>query len=160
MKELLSLYKHWKGQAPLKVETLPKAGSNRQYVRIYANNNESVIGVIGPSTHENHCFVYLARHFSEAGMPMPHIYAVSDDETCYIQQDLGHESLYDALANARKNGYNYGQEEVALLEKTLRMLAHVQVEGGKGIDYEQCLPPIRFDHQAAMFDLNYFKYSF
>ena len=27
MKELLSLYKHWKGQAPLKVETLPKAGA-------------------------------------------------------------------------------------------------------------------------------------
>lgn len=122
MKELLSLYKHWKGQAPLKVETLPKAGSNRQYVRIYANNNESVIGVIGPSTHENHCFVYLARHFSEAGMPMPHIYAVSDDETCYIQQDLGHESLYDALANARKTDIIMAKKKLHCLKRPCECL--------------------------------------
>lgn len=91
---------------------------------------------------------------------MPHIYAVSDDETCYIQQDLGHESLYDALANARKNGYNYGQEEVALLEKTLRMLAHVQIERERALTTSNACLRYAFHHQAAMFDLNYFKYSF
>lgn len=160
MKEILLLYKEWKGHAPLKVETLPKAGSNRQYVRMYDSNNDSVIGVIGPSISENKCFVYLAQHFTAQGLPMPHIYAVNKDYTCYLQQDLGHNALYDKLAVARKNNYTYGENERTLLEHTIRSLAHVQIEGAKNLDFNQCLPPIRFNQQAAMFDLNYFKYSF
>lgn len=160
MKNLLNLYKKWKGEAPLKVETLPKAGSNRQYVRMQANDGTTAIGVIGPSTDENRCFVYLAQHFTAKHLPMPNIYAMSDDGQCYIQQDLGHVALYDALAKARANNYTYGEAEQTLLEKTIRSLAHVQIEGAKDLDFERCIPPICFDHQAAMFDLNYFKYSF
>lgn len=160
MDNLLSLYKQWCGRAPQKAETLAKAGSNRQYVRLYDGRGGSVIGVIGPSRSENHCFVYLANHFTALGLPMPHILAVSDDEQCYLQDDLGHRSLYDALADARAAGYEYGEKHRQLLERTIRQLAHVQVTGAQGLDFDQCLPPVRFDSQAAMFDLNYFKYSF
>ena len=109
MQLLLQLYKQWQGCAPLKVERLPKAGSNRQYVRIFAPDGSSVIGVIGPSVSENHCFVYLASQFASKGLPMPRIYAFSDDETCYLQQDLGQVSLYDMLATARNNHFAYGK---------------------------------------------------
>ncbi len=160
MKNLLALYKEWKGKAPFKVETLPQAGSNRQYVRMYANAEQSVIGVIGTSVRENECFIYLAKHFCEKGLPMPEIYAVSKDASCYLQQDLGNQSLYEALSTARKNEFNYSEQDKALLVKTIRLLAHIQVVGTEGLDYKQCLSPIQFDHQAAMFDLNYFKYSF
>ena len=160
MKELLALYKQYKGTAPLKVETLPKAGSNRQYVRMQSEDGTSLIGVIGPSTAENHCFVYLANHFTEKGLNMPNILAVSNDEHCYLQDDLGSRSLYEALGSARKNNYTYDKDERQLLSKTIKMLAHVQVDGSKDLDYHQCLSPILFDAQAAMFDLNYFKYSF
>lgn len=160
MDNLLSLYKEWSGHAPLRTEPLPKAGSNRQYVRIFAPDGSSVIGVIGPSVSENHCFVYLASQFASKGLPMPRIYAFSDDETCYLQQDLGQVSLYDMLATARNNHFDYGKGETALLARTIRLLAHVQVKGAEGLDFLQCLEPIRFDAQAAMFDLNYFKYSF
>lgn len=160
MENLLALYKRHYGHAPQKVETLAKAGSNRQYVRLYADARHSVIGVIGPSREENRCFVYLANHFTDLGLPMPCIYAVSTDNSCYIQQDLGRYSLYDALAGARKRGYAYGPEEKVLLARTIRMLAHIQVCGARGLDFAKCLPPVKFDTQAAMFDLNYFKYSF
>lgn len=160
MKQLLSLYKEWKGQTSPKVETLPKAGSNRQYVRMFNDDGTSVIGVIGPSVVENKCFIYLAKHFTSKGLPMPQIYAVSNDYGCYIQQDLGHTALYDALAPARKNNYTYNEEDKKLLRETICALAHVQIEGAEGLDFSACIPPIRFDHQAAMFDLNYFKYSF
>lgn len=160
MKQLLTLYKEWKGTAPLKAESLAQAGSNRQYVRLTDPQGHTAIGVIGPSTSENRCFIYLANHFTEKGLPMPHIYAVSADYKCYIQEDLGQHSLYDALAEARKNGYQYGIDETRLLTRTIQQLAHVQVDGVNGLDFTQCIPPIRFDHQAAMFDLNYFKYSF
>lgn len=160
MEQLLTLYKEWKGTAPLKAESLAQAGSNRQYVRLTDQQGHTTIGVIGLSTDENRCFIYLANHFTAQGLPMPHIYAVSTDQSRYIQEDLGQLSLYDALGSARKKGYQYGETETQLLTHTIRQLAHVQVEGAKCLDFNQCLPPIRFDHQAAMFDLNYFKYSF
>lgn len=160
MKALLALYKEWRGKAPLKVETLAKAGSNRQYVRMLADDGSTVIGVIGPSIAENRCFIYLAQHFTHKGLPMPKIFAVNADYSRYIQQDLGQQALYDALADARKNNFCYEEKEKALLAATLQQLAHIQVEGAQNLDFAQCLPPIRFDQQAAMFDLNYFKYSF
>ena len=160
MKRLLTLYKEWCGKAPLKAETLAKAGSNRQYVRLYQDDGTSVIGVIGPSVPENHCFVYLASHFAAKGLPMPRIYAFSDDEGCYLQQDLGRLSLYDALSPARRNNYTYDEAAVQLLARTIRLLPHIQVRGAEGLDFSQCLEPVRFDQRAAMFDLNYFKYSF
>lgn len=160
MQELLTLYKEWKGTAPLKVETLAKAGSNRQYVRLTDPQGTTSIGVIGPSVPENRCFIYLANHFTQKGLPMPHIYAVSADGSRYIQEDLGQLSLYEALAPARKHDYQYGEHEKRLLTETIQQLAHVQVIGAEGLDFDQCISPIRFDHQAAMFDLNYFKYSF
>ena len=160
MENLLALYKEWSGAAPLKAETLPKAGSNRRYVRLHGRCGKTVIGVVGTSVSENHSFVYLASHFTSKGLPMPRILAINDDETCYLQEDLGRISLYDALAPARQNDYHYGEAETALLARTLRLLPHIQVRGSEGLDYSQCLPPVRFDAQAAMFDLNYFKYSF
>ena len=160
MKALLALYKEWKGTAPLKVETLAKAGSNRQYVRMLAEDGSTVIGVIGPSIAENRCFVYLAKHFTDKNLPMPQIYAVNADCSRYIQEDLGQQALYDALANARKHDFCYEEKDKALLEETLRQLAHIQVEGAMNLDFAQCITPICFDQQAAMFDLNYFKYSF
>lgn len=160
MQQLIKLYQQWQGASPLKVETLPKAGSNREYVRLYGAKGASYIGVIGPSVAENECFVYLAAHFSSKGLPTPRVFAVSDDDTRYIQEDLGAQSLYEALAPARKNGFAYTPSDRRLLARTIRSLAHVQVEGAQGLDYDKCLTPVRFDHRAAMFDLNYFKYSF
>lgn len=162
MKQLLALYKQRFGQSPLKIETQPKAGSNRQYVRMYGNEFTlpSVIGVIGPSTDENKCFVYLSEHFRNRHLPMPEIYAVNEEYSRYIQEDLGCCSLYQALDQARKNNYTYGEKDIRLLTRTIRLLAHIQVEGAEGLDFGRCLSPTRFDHRAAMFDLNYFKYSF
>lgn len=160
MNELISLYEKWCGTTPHKIEKLPKAGSNRQYIRIYNSDNQSVIGVLGPSTLENECFVYLAKHFTSQGLPMPQIYAFNEERTAYIQQDLGNDSLYNALEPARKNGYVYEQKEKTLLTKVIRKLAHIQIEGAEKLDFNKCISPIRFDKRAAMFDLNYFKYSF
>ena len=160
MQQLAKLYNDWCGHHPAKVEALAKAGSNRQYYRLVASDGSTVIGVTGPSTAENHSFIYLANHFAAKGLPVPRVLAVDEAETCYLQDDLGNCPLYAALAPARSDGYNYTEEHRRLLSTTIRQLAHVQVEGGEGIDYGQCLPPLRFNRRAAMFDLNYFKYSF
>ena len=160
MKKLIELYTQCFGMAPTKAVSLPKAGSNRHYVRLFDEKGQSVIGVDGPDVEENHCFVYLASHFSKRNLPVPKIFAMNDSETCYLQQDLGVTSLYEKLAPARKNNFSYGKAERTMLSKTIRALAHVQVEGSEELDYARCLEPRKFDSRAVMFDLNYFKYCF
>lgn len=160
MQQLLLLYKKTFGRAPKTIEQLPKAGSNREYVRLTDAEGASVIGVIGPDKKENACFVYLSRHFSAKQLPVPQILATDEEGMRYLQTDLGHTSLYQALSNGRKNGGAYDDEEVALIRRTMRALAHLQVNGAEGLDFEECIPPTHFDEQAVMFDLNYFKYCF
>lgn len=161
MQQLIQLYKTTFGLAPSKVETLPKAGSNRQYVRLTGlPPSPTVIGVVGTDIAENHAFVYVARHFAEKGLPVPAIYAVSDDESRYLQQDLGCRALYTAVAHGREHGGEYNDDEIALLRRTIRLLPHVQIEGAEGLDYDQLLQPRIFDRRAALFDLHYFKYCF
>lgn len=166
MQQLILLYKETFGVAPVKVETLPKAGSNRQYVRMTADTEAkascpaSVIGVIGTDVAENHAFVYLALHFAEHHLPVPEIYAVSEDQSRYLQQDLGNRSLYAAVAHGRDGGGEYNEDEIQLLHRTVRLLPHVQIEGAEGLNFNELLEPIEFNRRAALFDLHYFKYCF
>ena len=159
MDTLLQLYKDTFGYAPASIQQLDKAGSNRTYIRFTAPDGTTCIGVIGFSQTENDAFIYLTSHFHRLGLNVPELIAVSDAGCCYLQTDLGTQSLYQALSKGRTSG-NYSQEERALLAKTLRALAHLQVKGATDLDFSQLIPPVRFDKMAATFDLNYFKYCF
>ena len=159
MRQLESLYSDHFEQTPRHSIPIPKAGSNRQYYRLADNAGNSVIGVVGTDINENRSFIHLCRHFESEGLPVPHIIGVTDDGLRYLQTDLGTTSLYDALSGGRKSGY-YSKEDTVLIANTMRQLAHLQVRGGRHLDFNHCLPPIEFDTQAALFDLHYFKYCF
>lgn len=160
MQRLTDLYRQLTGQTPLCVEPLPKAGSNRHYVRFTANDSTSIIGVVNANTEENRCFIYLSRHFAEKGMPVPAVLAETDDASRYLITDLGRTALYDALRRGREAGGDYSETERNHIRATMRLLPHLQVCGAEGLDERQLLAPRRFDSRAAMFDLNYFKYCF
>ena len=157
---LLSLYESWAGQEPCQIEQLAGAGSNRVYYRLIDGHGRSVIGVVGTSKEENHAFIYLSRHFGSKNLPVPGIIAASSDESCYLLDDLGSTSLYDAIAKGRKQGGCYDEHEVELLERTIRQLPRFQFIGHEGLDYNQCYPQPNFDRKNVFFDLNYFKYCF
>ena len=120
MEKLLALYKRWRGSEPAGVEKLEGAGSNRAYYRLTDEDGEPVIGVIGTSRDENHAFVYLARHFEKRRLPVPHVLAVSEDETRYLQTDLGERSLFEAVRGGREAGGRYNLAEQELLRRTIR----------------------------------------
>ena len=101
----------------------------------------------------------MADHFRQKGLPVPEIYAYSADAMCYLQQDLGDVMLFDRLKHARET-QSYSQEEISLLEKTMRMLAHVQVKGAEQFDTSYCYPIPTFNKRSILWDLNYFKYDF
>lgn len=159
METLSELFNTRFGTSPDVMEPMAGAGSNRKYYRLNGGGL-SAVGVCGTSAEENRAFIYLSRHFRKHKLPMPEIFAVSADAMRYLQEDFGGHSLYDALAPARARSYEYDAADAALIERTLRGLAHVQVEGARDIDESSLLSPRRMDTRAAMFDLNYFKYMF
>ena len=127
---------------------LKQQGSNRIYTRETDENGRSVIRVVGTNRDENRAFIYMARHFHALGLPVPELYGVSEDEMSYTQEDLGDTILFDHL------------DDYTLLERTMRALAHVQVEGAKDFDWSVCFPVPAFDERSIRWDLNYFKYCF
>ena len=127
---------------------IQKQGSNRVYTRETDENGRSIIRVTGTNRDENRAFIYMARHFHALGLPVPELYWVSEDEMSYTQEDLGDTILFDHL------------DDTALLERTIRGLAHIQVEGARDFDWSVCFPVPAFDERSIRWDLNYFKYCF
>ena len=160
MNRLTTLYHSHTGHEPASCVALAGAGSNRQYYRLTGPDGQTMIGVIGTSLDENKAFCYLSRHFAARQLPVPQVYAQSEDGLCYLQQDLGGRSLYDALSKGREAGGQYSEEERALLCRTIRELPRLQVLGAEGLDFSQCYPQPRMDTTNVLFDLNYFKYCF
>lgn len=160
MLQIEELYLQWKGEAPARTEQLPGAGSNRVYYRLSGADGSTVVGCVGTSAEENHAFIVLARHFCRQGLPVPEVLAVSSDETCYLQQDLGSTALFDALRQGRESGGKYCEQEISLLVQTIRLLPQIQVKGAQELDFSVCYPQPEFDTTGVMFDLNYFKYCF
>ena len=127
---------------------IKQQGSNRVYTRETDENGRSVIRVVGTNRDENRAFIYMARHFRSLGLPVPEVYWVSEDEMSYTQEDLGDTILFDHL------------DDTLLLERAIRALAHVQVEGAQGFDWSICFPVPAMDERSIRWDLNYFKYCF
>lgn len=154
---LAQLYQSYTGEAPTSIEPLPGAGSNRKYFRL--KGKESLIGVYGTSTEENRAFIYMARHFSQKGLPVPRILAESPDQSVYLQDDLGDTSLFQLIKQGRESG-NFSDEETNILKRTIRLLPQIQFEGSKDMDFSYCYPLATFNHRSVLWDLNYFKYCF
>ncbi len=133
---------------------LQQSGSDRIYFRIYAED-ESYIATYNLNVKENKTFIEFSRHFKNLGLPVPEIYAVNDNCTAYIQEDLGTESLLNQLEKFGYNDFVYD-----LFCKSLAQLARMQIIGHKGLNYDLCLTAKEFGKQAILSDLLYFKYYF
>ena len=132
MKELVELFSKYYRAVPSTVAALKGSASNRQYFRL-SDSEHSCVGVIGTDSDENRAFVTLAKHFRQAGLPVPELYAVSDDGMAYIQEDMGSTVLYDMMVAAAKYGTMSDMED--LLCKTIAQLPKFQFAGGKGADW-------------------------
>lgn len=140
--------------SPDRIEKLPRSGSDRIYFRIYSGE-QTFIATYNLNQRETQTFVYFSRHFVNAGLPVPKILAVNPDDTLYIQEDLGVESLLNKLEEHGHGEYSYG-----LFRKSLAELARVQILGDKDLNYDWCLTAKEFGKQAILSDLLYFKYYF
>ena len=157
---ILPLFCRTVGVEPDRVDALRAHGSARRLYRLVAGSR-SVIGVIHDDLAENRAFLSFSRHFRSEGLPVPEIYDEHSDGAAYLEEDLGDETLFDALAGWRPAmGEAMPDPMTAAYEAVVRELPRFQVTGGRGIDYSVCYPRAAFDRQSMSWDLNYFKYYF
>ena len=146
------------GSLPTEQQQLSGSGSNRRYFRLISPE-QSLIGVIGTSKEENEAFIYMSEHFSNKGLNVPKVVAVSDDKMSYLQQDLGDTILFDFITDGRKTGV-FCEKEKRMLRKTICELARFQVKGAEDFNFNRCYPQPEFNLRSIQWDLNYFKYCF
>jgi aminoglycoside/choline kinase family phosphotransferase len=139
-------------------EMLPLSGSYREYARLKAGD-VSAIGAFNSDIKENRAFLSFSGDFKNCSLPVPEIYAVSEDFSTYLQEDLGNITLFDFLSKTRASE-GFSKTIVEEYKKVLTQLPLIQVTAGKMMNYSVCYPRAEFDKQSMMWDLNYFKYYF
>ena len=156
--KIKTLFKQYSGSDVRRVEPLPVSGSARRYYRVFTGDR-TYVGVYHENLRENRLFVDFTRHFEKSRLHVPHVYCVSEDGFCYLQDDLGPDMLLDVVEREREGEF-LSEHTMELYRKALSELLKFQLEGGKGLDYSGCLPRPVFDERCIRWDLNYFKYCF
>lgn len=150
-----NVFKQYSQNEVTKIEKIPQSGGDRQYFRIYCSTNETYIATNSNNIRENETFIYLSQQFSKITAPVPIVLATNSELTLYIQEDFGNTSLLDILEAKGPT-----EEVFTLYKKSLKALAHLQINGDKNINYQQCITNKAFGSQAILSDLLYFKYYF
>lgn len=156
--KIRTLFKQYSGNDASRVEPLPVSGSARRYYRVFTGDR-TYVGVYHENLRENRLFVDFTRHFEKSRLHVPHVYCVSEDGFCYLQDDLGPDMLLDVVEREREGEF-LSEHTMELYRKALSELLKFQLVGGKGLDYSECLPRPVFDERCIRWDLNYFKYCF
>jgi aminoglycoside/choline kinase family phosphotransferase len=155
---LRTLFEQWSGTSVVRIKALPPSGSYRQYYRL-VGGEVSAMGVFNEDRKENEAFLSFSRHFHQKGLAVPEVYGENLDQSVYLLQDLGNQTLFAELADSRVNGH-FPDLIIQHYRRALEELVRFQVEGAEGLDYSRCYPRQHFDQQSMMWDLNYFKYYF
>lgn len=157
--DLLALFRLHFGRDPEEVVTIKAHASNRQIYRLRLAG-ESVIGVFNPDPRENKAFVGFTRHFASFGLPVPEILCDDLFRGVYLEQDLGDETLMDALNAHRGQDDEVPPAIEALYVKAVQQLPKFQVIAGKTLNYDLCYPTRAYDRKAMLWDMYYFRDSF
>ena len=162
MDVLIKLYTQHFFCSPTEVVAISPHASKRQLYRLVSPRGAAV-GVINEDIAENKAFVAFTHHFSNLSLPVPEIYQVASDYSCYLEDDLGDQTLYEYLLERRKEcGHN---EFPADLEnyycESVKWLAQFQVKAvEKGFPYEFCFEGEYYDVNAMADDMQNFRERF
>ena len=145
-------------ETPIDIVPIAASGSARKYYRI-VTEKRTLIGTYSENTEENEAFLTFSKHFHDLGLNVPEVFAVNKEKTCYLQSDFGDDNLF-AHVQRSLMASSFGENVIELYKKALSHLVKLQVLGHKDLDYSKAYPTERFDRQAILDDLNYFKYYF
>ena len=157
------------GETPVEILPIAESGSARKYFRV-VTDKRNMIGTYSSNIEENEAFLCFSKHFHDLGLNVPEVFAVNKERTCYLQSDFGDDNLFAHVQKALLSGGPSALRQaqgpqcsgtlISLYKKALSHLVKLQVLGHQGLDYSKAYPTERFDRQAIIDDLNYFKYYF
>ena len=150
------------GETPIDIVPIAASGSARKYYRI-VTDKRTLIGTFSENTEENEAFLTFSKHFHDLGLNVPEVFVVNEEKTCYLQSDFGDDNLFAHVQKAliANGGPSTGSGTlIQLYKQALKHLVKFQCVGHQGLDYNKAYPTERFDRQAILDDLNYFKYYF
>jgi aminoglycoside/choline kinase family phosphotransferase len=148
------------GAPPVEIGELWAHGSERRLFRLTAGDGRAAVGVEHRDQDENAAFIGFSRHFRTAGLPVPEIYADDRDAGVYLEEDLGDVTLFGLLQKERGSAPEIPVSIAAIYGQSVCLLARMQIQAGRGLDYRLCYPHGAFDRRSMSWDLNYFKYYF
>lgn len=131
---------------------LAQSGSSRKYYR-FQFQGASFILTESENLEENLTFLYFTKHFGRMMDNLPEIIKVSEDDSLYVQSDLGNVSLMDILEKDR-------EQAKSLFEKSIRELVKMQVKASVGLDYSKSFSYPKFNQVLVLRDLFSFKNYF
>lgn len=140
------------GNMPDRVASLPQAGGDRKYFRMFMPGSSapsSLLGVEADDKRDARSFVELAGIFASNGVNVPMVYAHSADYSCYIEEDLGDVSLFSMLGS---------QQAGEFVRSSLAALVKMQVLSES--EWLDAVAYPEFSRRQILWDLNYFKYEY
>jgi len=152
------LFLRWAGEPCVNSVQISANGSNRQYFRL-EGATKHCIAARNNDVAENEAFFYFATEMKKRGINVPEVYAVNDDRTLYLQEDLGNTTLYTYLTSRKTNGVDITVPMQDMYKSAIDNLIEIQ-DKCKDVDFSHSYPAPAFDRQAIQWDLNYFKYYF
>ena len=152
--DIKSLFKENNNASIHSIEKLPQSGSDRIYFRLVTSDG-SYMSTFNTNVKENQTFFNFSNHFRKSASPVANILHINQDQTIYIQEDFGDDSLLTIL---EKEGHS--EHVYQLFKQSLKNLAALQIVGHKNLDYNWCITSQEFGKQAILSDLLYFKYYF
>jgi aminoglycoside/choline kinase family phosphotransferase len=153
---LTELYKRRFGADPEQVVPLRAHASDRHIYRLLGKDRP-VIGILNANQAENRAFISFAGDMRRAGIYVPEIFAEDAAAGAYLEEDLGDVTLHDLLRLSRTERDPFPKSVEDLYAVVLRDLAHIQVDGGKAVDYSVCFQGAEFDRGGLLADMNHFR---
>ena len=130
--------------------------STRRYFRYISDKKASYILTAYPEPFEpeNSTYLQMYRLFTEIGVAVPEVLAVSGDLGVVLQEDLGNETLLKRLEFAD------GEERTLLIRRAIDYLVRLQQQGTAALkpDYEAA--HLALDQDRLSWELGFFKAHF
>ncbi|MFA7122810.1 MAG: phosphotransferase [Candidatus Delongbacteria bacterium] len=141
MKNILSLCEK-AGIADPEIKRLKGDYSDRKIFRINSKAG-TVIAVSGSNIVENEAFLSFRETFEQNNFNVPALYAVSEDRSAYLLEDLGDVTVNSFCAKCTCNG---GIESVKnIYKEVMTLLPKIQTVLYDKIDYSKCCQDPVFD---------------
>lgn len=156
MQILQGLYKEFFKEFPDTILQLPGHASARKLFRI-SGAGGTCLGAVHTNIPENRAFIGFARSFLHHGLNVPEILIIAPCETVYLMSDLGDQTLFERVQEARSTEKEFPQDVISLYKDALTTLVQFQVHGATYIDFSLCYEGNLYGRDAMYADLLAFE---